>query len=107
MTIGPHAILTAEAACGGRVADSQPPVACVRTQAQLTSQGTRRVMTELQILNRGSVSYHLWCNSLQEEGAAGRHSKDYWVLSPLLPHLLLLHCLLVRCLDMGEKRVGL
>lgn len=53
MTIGPHAILTAEAARGSRVADSQPPVACVRTQAQLTSQRTRRVTTELQILNGG------------------------------------------------------
>lgn len=56
MTIGPHAILTAEAACSGRVADSQPPVACVRTQAQLTSQGTRRVTTELQILSGGAQS---------------------------------------------------
>lgn len=108
MTLGPHAILTAEAACSDRVADSQPPVACVQTQAQLTSQGTKEgYMTKLQILSRGSVSYHLWCNSLQEEGEAGRHSKDYWVLSPLLPHPLLLRCPLVRRLDMGEKRVGL
>ena len=105
MTIGFHAVLTAEAAWSGRVADS--PVACVRTQAQLTSRGTMRVMTELQILSGGSVSYHLWCNSLQEEGAAGRHSRDYWVLSPLLPHPLLPRCPLVRHLDMGEKRVGL
>lgn len=41
MTLGPHAILTAEAARSDRVADSQPPVACVQTQAQLTSQGTK------------------------------------------------------------------
>lgn len=53
MTMEPHAILTAEAACSGRVADSQPPIACVRTQAQLTSQGTRRVTTKMQILSEG------------------------------------------------------
>lgn len=107
MNIEPCVILTAEAACSDQVIDSQPPAACVRTQAQLTSQGTRRVTTELQILSGDSVSYHLWCNSLQEEGAAGRHSKDCWVLSPLLLHPLLPRCPLVRRLDTGEKRVGL
>lgn len=106
MTLGPHAILTAEAACSDRVADSASCSLCADTGPTHIS-GQRRVMTELQILSRGSVSYHLWCNSLQEEGEAGRHSKDYWVLSPLLPHPLLPRCPLVRRLDMGEKRVGL
>lgn len=47
MNIGPHAVLTAEGAHRDIAAgtDSQPPITCVGTQAQLTSEGTRKAMT--------------------------------------------------------------
>lgn len=64
-------------------------------------------MTQLQILSRGAVSYHPWYNSLQEEGAAGRHLGDCWVLTLLLHLLLLPRCPLGCHLDVGDNRDGL
>lgn len=64
-------------------------------------------MPQLQTLSRAVVSYHPWYSILQEEGAAGRHLGDCWVLTLLLHLLLLPRCPLGCHLDVGGNGEGL